>query len=126
MSMPKNILIIDDEELVIESLSKLLRKEGYGVILAGNYKEALARLKDADFDLIVSDIRMPEIDGVEIIREIRRFLRENGKKSIPEILITGYSGEDYLKQAEELKVADLIYKPFDVRDFLQIVKNNLK
>ena len=123
--MAKNILIVDDEELVIESLSKLLKKEGYMVILAGNHKEALARVKEMDFDLIVSDIRMPEIDGVEIIRKIRRFLRENGKKLIPEILITGYSGEDCLKQAEELKVADLIYKPFDVRDFLKIVKNNI-
>lgn len=123
--MAKNILIIDDEELVVESLGKLLKKEGYGVVLAENHKEALAKVKDMDFDLIVSDIRMPEINGVEIIQEIRRFLIKNGKKSIPEILITGYSGEDCLKQAEELKVADLIYKPFDVRDFLKIVRKNL-
>lgn len=123
--MAKNILIIDDEELVVESLDKLLKKEGYGVVLAENHKEALAKVKDMDFDLIVSDIRMPEINGVEIIQEIRRFLIENGKKLIPEILITGYSGEDCLKLAEELKVADLIYKPFDVRDFLKIVRKNL-
>lgn len=123
--MAKNILIIDDEDLVVESLSKLLKKEGYGVVLAGNHDEALARVKAMDFDLIVSDIRMPGIDGVQIIREIRSFLKENGKKLIREILITGYSSDDCLKQAEELKVADLIYKPFDVRDFLKIVKKNL-
>lgn len=123
--MAKNILIVDDEELVTKSLGKLLKKEGYKVVLVEDCKEALAKVKEMDFDLIVSDIKIPEINGVEIIREIRRFLKENGKKLIPEILITGYSGEDCLKQAEELKVADLIYKPFDVRDFLKIVRKNL-
>lgn len=124
--MAKNILIIDDEELVVESLSKLLKKEGYGVVFAVNRDEALAKVKDSDFDLIVCDIRMPGIDGVQIIKGIRNFLKENKRKNVPEILITGYSGEDCLKQAKELKVADLMYKPFDVRDFLKIIRNNLR
>ena len=124
--MAKKILVIDDEELVVESLNKLLKKEGYSVALARNDKEAMEKIEGLDLDLIVADIRIPGINGVEIIKNIRQYFKEKGKKYIPEILITGYSSEDSLKHAQELKVADFIYKPFDIRDFLRIVKKNLK
>lgn len=55
--------------------------------MAENHKEALAKVKDMDFDLIVSDIRMPEINGVEIIQEIRRFLIANGKNQSQRFLL---------------------------------------
>ena len=124
--MPKSILVIDDEELVVESIKRLLKKEGYSVTIAKSGKEAMERIKELDFNLIVSDIRMPEIDGVEIIKGIREYLKQNNKNFIPEILITGYSSDENLKQAQELKVADYIYKPFDVKVFLDVVKKNLR
>lgn len=124
--MAKKILVIDDEELVIESLKRLLKREGYNVTISKNGKEAMEKIKEEDFDLIISDIRIPEIDGVEIVKNIREYLKQKGKKSIPEILITGYSSDEIFKQAKELKVADFIYKPFDIRDLLEIVKKNLK
>lgn len=123
--MPKNILVIDDEELVAKSLKRLLKKEGYGVTIAASGKEALEKIKDTAFDLIVSDIRMPEIDGIEIIKNIREYLKRKGKKSVPEILITGYASDESFKQAQDLKVADYIYKPFDITEFIKIVKKNL-
>lgn len=123
--MPKIILVIDDEELVIESLQKLLKKNGYDVALAKNSKEAMEKIKEVDFDLIVTDIRMPEVDGIEIIKNIREYLKVSGKKLIPEILITGYSSDESLKEAQDLKVADYIYKPFDIKDFLNAVKKHL-
>jgi CheY-like chemotaxis protein len=124
--MPKNILVIDDEELVVESLKRLLTKEGYGVAIAKSGKEAMGRIEEAEFNLIISDIRMPEIDGVEIIKNIRAYYKQSGKKPVPEILITGYASDENFKQAQELKVADYIYKPFDIKDFLEVVKRNLK
>jgi CheY-like chemotaxis protein len=124
--MSKNILVIDDEELVTESLRRLLKKEGYNVTIAKNSKEAMDSIKVLDFNLIVSDIRMPGLDGVEIIKNIRDWLRQNNKKTIPEILITGYSNEESFKKAQELKVADYIYKPFDITVFLEVVHKNLK
>lgn len=124
--MAKNILVVDDEELVTESLKRLLKKEGYNVTIAKSGKEAIGKIKDTDFNLIVSDVRMPEIDGVEIVKNIRKYLKENNKKPVPEILITGYSSDESLKQAQELKVADYIYKPFDIKAFLEVVKKNLK
>lgn len=124
--MPKKILVIDDEELVIESLRRLLKREGYEVSVVTSGKQALEKIKEINFDLVVSDIRMPELDGIEIVKNIREYLKQNRKKSIPEILITGYSSNESLKQAQELKVADYIYKPFDIIDFLEVVKKNLK
>ncbi|MCX5715492.1 MAG: response regulator [Candidatus Omnitrophica bacterium] len=123
--MAKNILIIDDEELVTESIKRLLKKEGYNVTVACNSKEAMEYIQTNDFNLIVSDIRMPEIDGVEIIKNIREYLQQKNKKPIPEILITGYSSDETFKQVQKLKVADYLYKPFDIHDFLAIVKKNL-
>lgn len=123
--MPKNILVIDDEELVVESIKRLLKREGYGVTIAASGKEALEKIKDTAFDLIVSDIRMPEIDGIEIVKNIREYLKREGKKPVPEILITGYASDESFKQALELKVADYIYKPFDITEFVKVVKKNL-
>jgi DNA-binding NtrC family response regulator len=124
--MPKNILIIDDEEIVTKSLRKLLKKQGYGVTVAQSGQQALQEVKNQDFHLVVCDVRMPQMDGIETIKEIRRFLKNEGKAPIPEILITGYADEEKYKNAVNLKVADYIYKPFDMNDFLEVVKRNLE
>jgi len=123
--MAKKILVIDDEELITKSLLKLLDTEGYDVAVARNGSEALARVKESDFDLIVSDVRMPEMDGIETIRQIRAYLKTIDKKPIPEILITGYADKEKYETAMDLKVADYLYKPFDRENFLKAVKRNI-
>ena len=123
--MPKSILIIEDEQLITKSLNRLLRKEGYNVAITNSGREALEKIKSEDFDLIVSDIRMPGLDGIETIKEIRKYLVSRQKPPVPEVLITGYADEEKYKQALELKVVDYIYKPFDIKDFLEAVKRNL-
>lgn len=124
--MPKNILIIDDEELVTKSLRRLLKKQGYEVVIAESGQEAIERVKESDFNLIISDVRMPEIDGIDAVTNIRDYLKQEKKQLIPEILITGYASEDSYNRASRLKVADYIYKPFDTNQFLSIVKKNIK
>ena len=123
--MPKKILVIDDEELITKSLLRLLGNEGYDVAVARNGSEALARVKESDFELIISDVRMPELDGIETIRQIRAYLNKIDKKPIPEILITGYADKEKYETAMDLKVADYLYKPFDREDFLKAVKRNI-
>ena len=123
--MVKNILVIDDEGLVTKSLQKLLKKEGFNAVIAASGQEAIEQCKGCDFDLIVSDIRMPQLDGIETIRKIRALLKDSGKQPIPEIFITGYADEDSYKSALELKVADYIYKPFDTKEFVNTIKRNL-
>ena len=123
--MEKKILIIEDEEILTKSLKKLLEKEGYGAETVHNGMSAMEKIKTDDFNLIICDIRMPKMDGIETIRAIRKHLSDNGKKPIPEIIITGYADETKYKDAVNLKVADYIYKPFDTSDFLAAVKKNI-
>jgi len=124
--MPKRILVIDDEQLVRESLKILLKKKGYDVFIAQNYQEAMDNVKENEFDLIISDIRMAGRDGIEIVKSIRSYMAENKKKMIPEILITGYAREDKYQDAIELGVQAYILKPFDIKEFLDSVQETLK
>jgi len=123
--MAKKILVIDDEELITKSLLKLLSNEGYNTTVAKSGKEALEKVKKIDFDLIISDVRMPDMDGIETIKEIRSYLEKSNKKPIPEVLITGYADKDKYETAMELKVADYIYKPFERTEFLKVVKRTI-
>ena len=123
--MPKKILVIDDEVLVVESLKRLLKKAGYIVSTAQNYQEAIEGVKKNDFDLIISDIRMAGEDGIEIVKNIRSYLQENKKGMIPEILITGYVSEDKYQVAIELGVRAYLNKPFDIKEFLETVSEIL-
>ena len=123
--MSKDILVIDDEEMVTLSLKKLLKKSGYEVDTANNGTDVMKKIKEANFDLIISDIRMPGEDGIEIVKKIRAYLQDNKKDKIPEILITGYASEDKYQSAVELQVRAYINKPFDIKELLQTVKDIL-
>jgi CheY-like chemotaxis protein len=124
--MAKKILVIDDEAMITKSLQKLLKKQGYEATIVSNGKEALEKVKVEDFDLLVLDIRMPEMDGIETIRNVRQIRSQSGKPQIPEIVITGYADEDKYKSAVELKVSAYLYKPFDTSEFLAIINKTLK
>jgi CheY-like chemotaxis protein len=123
--MAKKILVVDDEELITKSLLKLLSQEGYATTLVRSGKEALNKVKETNFGLIICDVRMPEMDGIETIKQIRAYLEESNKKPIPEVLITGYADIDKYEMAKDLEVADYLYKPFDNKEFLQIVKKTI-
>jgi len=123
--MPKNILVIDDEPLVTKSLGKLLRVSGYNAFIAASAQEALEKIKETTFDLIISDIRMPGTNGIEAISQIREYLKQDKKAQVPEIFITGYASEENYKQAIQLKMAEYIYKPFDMNELLDIIKRHL-
>jgi two-component system, NtrC family, response regulator HydG len=112
-----------DEELITKSLLKLLKKEGYEAVVARGGNEAPGLLKAQDFDLIISDVRMPETDGIETIIQIRRHLDKENKKHIPEGLITGYAHANKYLTAKNLEAFDYLYKPFDDQEFLRIVRN---
>ena len=123
--MSKNILVIDDDVMITKSLQKLLKKERYTVTIVDNGKNALDTVRAGDFDLLICDIRMPHMDGIETIEAIRKERQAQKKRPIKEIIITGYADEEKYKSAVNLKVADYIYKPFDIKDLLDAVKRNL-
>lgn len=123
--MAKNILVIDDEGLVTKSLKKLLSREGYDAVVATSGQEAIEKVKVLNFDLIICDVRMPQLDGIETIEKLRQIQKESGKPPIPEILITGYADQEKYKNALKLGVTDYIFKPFDTQQFLEAIKRNL-
>lgn len=124
--MAKNILLIDDDELVTGSLKLFLKSEGYNVTTARSGSEANKKVKEADFNLIISDVRMPGMDGIETIKNIRNYLKGANKNTIPEILITGYADNEKYKEGVALNVTNYLYKPFDNDQLLRAVKENIE
>lgn len=118
--MSKRILVVDDDRLVLNSVEKLLRKENYEVVTAQSGKEALEKVQQIDFDLIIIDIRMPDIDGIEAVKIIRQIRKDKGKIDIPVVFITGYA--DFAENVEVGKLGDVILKPFNLEDLLNRVK----
>jgi len=123
--MQKNILVIDDEELIIKTLSKLLEKSGYAVLVAKNGKDAIAMVEEENFDLMIADIRMPGINGVETVQSINNILKTQKRPKIPVIFITGYTDEKIKENAFTLKPLSYIYKPFEIDELVNKVKEVL-
>lgn len=124
--MAKKILIIDDDKLIAITLKRLLSREGYNVFTALSGVRALGLIQRYDFDLIVSDIKMPAMDGIETVKKIRDYLAQNSKKPIPEIFITAYAKEDIYQKALALSAAGYIEKPFDIKVLLQTTKEAIE
>lgn len=120
--MAKRILVIDDEEIIIKSLSKLLEKNGYEVFVAKNGQDAIIMVEEEDFDLILADIRMPGLNGVETVKNIYKEATKKGQRKIPTIFITGYADEMIEKKAKALAPAAYLYKPFDMEQILDKIK----
>jgi 3-oxoacyl-[acyl-carrier-protein] synthase II len=119
--MAKKILVIDDDLQVLNSLKKLFNKEGYTVGTASSGAEALEKIDKTDFDLVIIDIRMPDLDGIETVTKIKEIRKRQAKSNIPVIFITGYADIDAHKTAKEF--GDLILKPFDIEELLNRVKD---
>ena len=124
--MAKRILVIDDEELIIKTLINLLELNRYEVLVAKNGRDGIAIIEEEDFDLIITDIRMPGMNGVETARSIYNLLEEQGRKRIPVIFLTGYADKDIEEKARALSPAAFIYKPFDMPVLLGKIKQVLK
>ncbi len=123
--MTKAILLIDDDELVLQSLGLLLQGKGYRVEKARNGFEALEKAQTQEFGLVISDIRMPGMDGIEVVQKLREINAQQGRKAVPEILITAYADENAYLRALKLKVTDYFYKPFDIGQFLAAVEKRI-
>jgi CheY-like chemotaxis protein len=122
----KKILVIDDEELIIKSLTKLLEKSGFAIFVAKNGQDALAICEEENFDLIIADIRMPGVNGVETIEQIRSQPQKTKSDNIPVIFITGYADESMKQKAKSLKPIAFIYKPFEINELVNKIKGALK
>jgi DNA-binding response OmpR family regulator len=114
------ILLVDDEQSVQELLSYPLRKDGYEVVQARDGKEALELFGESEFDLVVLDVMMPRMDGLECCRRLR------ASSPVPIIMLTAKSEEVDKIVGLELGADDYITKPFSVREFRSRVKALLR
>jgi two-component system, NtrC family, nitrogen regulation response regulator NtrX len=121
--MNKNILLVDDDGMITKTIGNLLKREGFNPELAEGGLEAIEKIKDIEFGLIITDIRMPYMDGLEVINKIKGYLKESKKSDVPVIFITGYADSDAHIKAERL--GKVIFKPFDMKDFLEQITNYL-
>jgi DNA-binding response OmpR family regulator len=115
------ILLVDDEQPIQTLLSFPLQRDGYEVVQASDGREALARFDEQQFDLVVLDLMLPRMDGLEVCKR----LRANGS-TVPIIMLTAKSEEIDKVLGLELGADDYITKPFSMREFRSRVKAALR
>ena len=118
--MEDRILIVDDEELICRLLAQKLTSEGYSCVTAHSGREALSRFYKDTFSLIISDIKMPEMDGIELLKRVRSL---NPKMMV--IMVTAYPEIDLAVEAMRLGAYDFIIKPADLELILLSVRKAL-
>ncbi|MDY6863796.1 MAG: response regulator, partial [Thermodesulfobacteriota bacterium] len=117
---PVSILVVDDELSMRELLEIILTKEGYHVTTASNGKEALGLCKQNAFDIILTDIRMPKVDGFGILSQVKEISPESDV-----IMITAYGSMESAMESMKSGAQDYITKPFDVEEIKRAIKNAL-
>jgi DNA-binding NtrC family response regulator len=114
-------LVIDDEQIVLDSVKKILSKEGFEVDSSLKSPEGLDLALKRDYDIVLTDIRMPEIGGMRILRDIKR-----AKPALPVVIITGYATVNSAVQAMKLGSSDYIEKPFTPEELVERVNKAFK
>lgn len=115
------ILVVDDQKGVCFSFKKILGKLGYTVITASSGEEAIELVTESEPDLIIMDVMMPGIDGLETLKRLKEI---NSKLVV--IMMTAYSTTEKAIRAMELGAYDYLTKPFDNRVLIEIIENALE
>ncbi len=109
--MPIQILILDDEKIVGERLKASLEKEGHTLEIFINPVTALNRIKEKAFDVVITDIRMDNVDGIQVLEEVRK---KSQKTKV--IMITGYATLEVARESLTKGAFDFIAKPFKLKE----------
>ncbi|MEW6267433.1 MAG: sigma-54 dependent transcriptional regulator [Thermodesulfobacteriota bacterium] len=115
------ILIIDDDHQLRQSFTKLLKEEGYTVTAAASGEEGLDKVKVEAPDLVVTDVRLPGLNGLEVFKLIRQ-----QESRLPVIIMTAYGTTEMAIEATKLGAFDYVLKPFDIPDMLGLIKKALE
>ena len=116
----KQVLVIDDEQIVLDSVSQILTDENYEVDVSLSGREGLDWAIERPYDIVLTDIRMPDIGGMKVLRDVKRV-----KPSLPVLIITGYATAKSAVQAMKLGAADYIDKPFEPEELIDAVARAL-
>lgn len=121
MTTPKaKILIVDDEERLTTTMCKLLRIHGYDAHTAGSGQEAIARIGEESWDIMILDMKMPEMSGVQVLSEVRKL-----DSRVEVIVLTGYASLDTAQEVMKLGAYDYLLKPYRQDDLLEKIENAL-
>ena len=112
----KKILVIDDEENARVGLCRLLGNEGYSVTCAGNGHEALAQLRVENFQLVISDINMPKMNGLDFLKEVQQLQPETRV-----IMMTAYGDVESYLEAMNLGASEYLHKPVRIKDLKSVM-----
>lgn len=120
MEMTK-ILVADDEEIITQLLCRILTKQGYDIEIAQDGQQALEKIKKTHFDMVICDLKMPNMDGLTLIKRLKRL-----NKDVMIIIITAYATVQTAKEAMKLGCYDYITKPFEAEELSIIIKRALE
>lgn len=115
------VLIIDDEPLMRISISDALKAEGYNVSSAATGSEGMKNIKDSPYDVVITDLRLPEVDGVQILKACKQLTPDTKV-----LMITAYGSVDTAVEAMKLGAYDYITKPFSMDELILTVKRLIK
>lgn len=119
--MANRILVVDDEEVVLASVRKALRKDDYEIDTVERADDGLALLEDHAYDVVLTDLMMPEVDGLELLRRIR-----NRGLEVQTIMITGYPTVKTALKAKKLGAFEYVTKPFTRQELRSVVVRALR
>ena len=117
----QRIVVVDDEELLCEFLVDLFKRERYEVHSTTRAREALQLIDEESCDLLITDIKMPEMDGLELLRRVHA-----ARPDLPVVMMTGYGSADNAIQALNLGAFNFVRKPFAVDEILKVVRKGLE
>ena len=116
-----NLLIVDDEQSYRQLLSLVFEGNGHTIRTASNGREAVEMLRQEPADLIISDVKMPDMDGIALLQAVREFLPD-----VAVVMMTAFASVETAREAFKLGADDFIQKPFDVEELKLIVKKALE
>jgi DNA-binding NtrC family response regulator len=122
----KKILVVDDDQIVLQSCKRILESEGFNVILAESAKKAIGLLGIEYFDLLIIDIKMPEHDGLYLLEQIKRKWPLEIWPELPVIVMSGYPTPKTITDGLERGAACFIPKPFTPDELMSSVRKALK
>ncbi|GAB6189149.1 hypothetical protein JCM30566_08880 [Marinitoga arctica] len=115
------ILVVDDDNVIRNVLKKFLEQAKYDVDLAEGGVKAIEMIKNTEYDVILLDIIMEDLDGIEVLRKAKKI-----SPLTTVVMMTAYSSPDYVLHALTLGATDFIEKPFDPEHMLKLVKENVE
>lgn len=117
MESNKTALIVDDEQAIVKNFSRLLKEDGFNVCVATNGKEALEQVNKHNFDLMLIDFRLPDIDGTDLVEKMGK-----KAKNATKLMITGFATLETRVKALEFNIDAFVEKPITPDDLLSLIR----